>query len=98
MARFRGAPLTHETAEGIFIGWATLPYLAAFPATAGRRPGTRGARDAGGRASVGACARRWLGQDEWSWRVVAGQNAAYGEAPCLNPCPHVAPCQSLLCS
>ncbi len=31
------------------------------------------------------CARRWLGQDEWSWRVVAGQNAAYGGAPHLLP-------------
>ncbi len=29
-------------------------------------------------SNVGACERRWLGKDQWSWRVVAGQNAAYG--------------------
>ncbi|KAK9839677.1 hypothetical protein WJX81_005418 [Elliptochloris bilobata] len=44
MASFRGEPLTHETAEALFIGW--------------------------------------LGKDEWSWRVVAGQNAAYDQFPC----------------
>lgn len=24
----------------------------------------------------------WLGEKEWSWRVVAGQNAAYDQFPC----------------
>ena len=28
----------------------------------------------------GHLASRWLGKDQWSWRVVAGQNAAYGES------------------
>lgn len=44
MAAFRGAPLTHERAEDLFVGW--------------------------------------LGERQWSWRVVAGQNAAYDQFPC----------------
>ncbi|CAA6666241.1 unnamed protein product [Spirodela intermedia] len=44
MERFRGEPLTHETAEDLFVGW--------------------------------------LGELQWSWRVVAGQNPAYDQFPC----------------
>ncbi len=46
MSSFRGAPLTHETAEAIFIGYATVPYLAAPPTAAGRGPGACAARAA----------------------------------------------------
>lgn len=48
MASFRGKPLTHESAESIFLG---------------------SLKDSGGDL-------------DWSWRVVAGQNAAYDQFPC----------------
>ncbi|KAG0631809.1 hypothetical protein M758_1G280700 [Ceratodon purpureus] len=50
---FRGEPITHESAEDLFIGWLGRP-----------NPNAKGA------------------PFEYSWRVVAGQNAAYDQFPC----------------
>jgi hypothetical protein len=52
LAAFRGQPLTHATAEDIFVGWLRDP------------------------------ARCEAGRLAWSWRVVAGVNAAYDSFPC----------------
>ncbi|KAK3282519.1 hypothetical protein CYMTET_9743, partial [Cymbomonas tetramitiformis] len=51
MTTFRGAPLTHEAAEEIFIGWMGSDVPEAE-------------------------------KQEWSWKVVCGQNPAYDYFPC----------------
>ena len=67
LPEFRGQPLTFDAAEDIFIGW--LPQ----EQSAGSDSGNRRAEDGAG---------EWEPEVQWSWRVVAGQNAAYDQFPC----------------
>eukprot|EP00897_Mesotaenium_endlicherianum_P002607 jgi/Mesen1/2374/ME000156S01523 len=59
LPEFRGQLLTHDAAEGIFIGWL-----------GNGRDGSSSSGAGGG------------GGLPYSWRVVAGQNAAYDQFPC----------------
>ena len=76
LPKFRGQPLTFNAAEDIFIGWLPVGQ------NAGRDDGEqRAADDAAAVAAVAAAAAAEQ-EVQWSWRVVAGQNAAYDQFPC----------------
>ncbi len=63
MKTFRGAPMTHDLAEQLFLGWLDPSF------------------NGNHRGSLGNLVRKEDMQN-FSWRVFAGQNAAFDRFPC----------------
>ena len=68
LATWRGAPLTHEAAEDLFIGWLREDATSALLPTLLREAGGDGASSSSGGSGGG---------EAYSWRVFAGKSAAY---------------------
>lgn len=75
MPTFQGEALTHELAEGLFVGWLEGANTAIDRKNLQDRGDSVGTTEKNGKDFIGSL-------DPFSWRVFAGKNPAYDYFPC----------------
>lgn len=75
MRSFQGEALTHELAEGLFVGWLDGAKTAIDRVHLKASAGIAGSGEGSGKSSKDSL-------DPFSWRVFAGKNPAYDYFPC----------------